>query len=61
VPDWIGDCYQGLVDAIGMAYPLKLSSSGDGTISRAGHLAEPEPLFLSPGPDSGAEGRQLIE
>jgi hypothetical protein len=61
VPDWIGYGFQRVVDAIGIAMEAKLSPARDGIISRAGHLAEPPRVFLSPGPDNRAERRQLIE
>jgi hypothetical protein len=61
VPDRIGYAFQRVVEAIGVVMGAKLSPGRDGTISRAGHLAEPQHVFLSPGPDNGAEGRQLTE
>jgi len=61
MPDRISYAFQCVVDAIGIVMGAKLSPGRDGTISRAGHLAEPQHVFLSPGPDNGAERRQLIE
>jgi hypothetical protein len=61
VPDRIGYAFQRVVDAIGIVMGAKLSPGRDGTISQAGHLPEPQRVFLSPGPDNRAEGPQLIE
>jgi hypothetical protein len=61
VPDLINHVYQQVVDVIGIAVEAKLLPGRDGTISRFGHLPDPQHVFLSPGPDNGAESRQLIE
>jgi len=61
VPERISYGFQRVVDATGIAVAAKLSPQRDGTISRAAHLAEAQHVFLSLGPDNGADRRQLME
>ena len=51
MPDWIDHAHQQVIEATPFIEEGKLSFTGDGTISRAGHLAERVRVFLSSGAD----------